>query len=147
MVNDFSSSGEHMYLTNSIAASWFGEYLETISCQPPSVAACVAPSPSPIGNWATPTFPTSGESAAWVTEKAYGQLRMNAALPGANALRDDGSLYVVTSSGEIVPTQPRARSNEAIACGLLTVTVPSGSMMRPPPFEYCHSRASQVRPS
>src|SRR5687768_4125376 len=118
-----------------------------MSCQPPSVAACVEPSPSPIGNCVTPTFPTSGESGACVTEKAYGQLRMNAALPGANALRLDGSLYVVTSSGDMVPTQPRARSNEAMAAGLLTVTVPSGSIMRPPPLEYCHSSASHVRPS
>src|SRR5215217_4821626 len=92
IVNDFSSSGEHMYLTNSMPASWFGEYLETINCQPPRVAAWVAPSPSPIGNWATPTLPTSGETGAWVTEKAYGQLRMKAALPGANALSEDGSL-------------------------------------------------------
>ena len=68
MVNDFSSSGEHMYLTNSMAASWFAEYLETINCQPPSVAAWVAPSPSPIGNCVTPTLPTSGESGACVTE-------------------------------------------------------------------------------
>src|SRR4051794_26972883 len=115
IVNDFSSSGEHMYLTNSMAASWFGEYLETINCQPPRVAACVAFSPSPCGNCTTPTLPTRGESGACVTEKAYGQLRMNAALPGAKALSDAGSSYVVTSSGEILPTQPRARSNAAMA--------------------------------
>ena len=35
----------------------------------------------------------------------------------------------------------------AMACGLLMETVPSGSMMPPPPFETCHSSASHVRPS
>src|SRR3712207_4204804 len=137
MARDFKISGEHMYFTYSIAASTLFEYLETISCQPPRQSALRASGPSPFGNGDTSTLPTSGEPAAvsWVTAHMYGQLRANAAFPGAKTLTVSGSLKVVTSWGEMLPTQLRARSNDAIACGLLTETVPSGSMMLPPPLE------------
>ena len=47
----------------------------------------------------------------------------------------------------MVPTQPLAMSMAAAACGLLIETVPSGSMIWPPPFDFTHSSASQVSPS
>src|SRR5262245_31272576 len=138
-----------MYLTYSIAASWFFEYLVTIICQPPRQSAFLASAPSPFGSGETSTLPINGELAvaSWVIAHMYGQLRAKAALPGEKTLTVSGSLYVVTSFAAIPPTQPAARWNAAMACGLLIETVPSGSMMLPPPLEYCHSMPLQVSPS
>ena len=47
----------------------------------------------------------------------------------------------------MVLTQPAAISSAFTASGLLTVMVPSASMIWPPPFDFSHSSALQVRPS
>src|SRR5680860_1271867 len=124
MALDFMTSNDVMNLAYSIAASTLAEYRDTIACHPPRVAACCAPSPSPIGSWVTSNMSRIEESSAWPRANAYGQLRMNAELPPCQTARASSSMYVVTPSGEIVPTQPAARSNAAIASGLFTVTVP-----------------------
>src|SRR3712207_3795679 len=88
------SSGLPKNLTSSIAASGFSEYCDTISCQPPSVAALRAPSPLPIGSGATPTLPATA-GASWLDAHMYGQLRAKAALPAVQTLRVSVSRKVV----------------------------------------------------
>src|SRR4051795_11860251 len=78
-----------MYITRSAAASGFFEYFDTASCQPPSVADRL-PS-GPCGSAATPTLPLIGLSACCDSDHAYGQLRMNAALPFWNTPRASSS--------------------------------------------------------
>ena len=80
-----------MYSASEAAASTFFEYLLTASCQPPRVAAFLAPGPVPAGSAATPILSLIGLSAAWPSDQAYGQLRMNAALPFCHTPRESSS--------------------------------------------------------
>ena len=89
------------------------------------------------------TFDCFGSAAI---EYAYGQLRMNAALPLTNAVCASPSWYEVTPRGVVTPMFARNRSRIAAAFGLLIVTLPL-SMNWPPPEEASHSSASQVSPS
>ena len=49
------------------------------------------PSAPPLGSAITPTLPATGLSLPLASAHAYGQLRMNTALPAWNALRASSS--------------------------------------------------------
>src|SRR5690349_6802160 len=118
------------------------EYFDTASCQPPTVPTDAF---LPVcGSTVTSNLPLTG--VVWFAAYAYGQLRMNAALPEANALRAPSSSYDVTPRGEMLPTQPRNMFRVAIAFGLLIDALPL-SMKWPPPDDASHSSESHVRPS
>src|ERR1700739_5073994 len=72
---------------------------------------------------------------------------MNAASPATQTLSESHSLYPTTLGGEMEPTHCAALCHALIACGLFTLMVRSGSMIRPPPSDACHSRALQVNAS
>src|SRR5690242_3233915 len=86
----FCSSGPVRYFTRSTAISGCVEYFDTPSCQPPSVPVDL-PSAPPLGSAITPTLPLIGLSLAFTSDQAYGQLRMNTALPDWKAPRAPSS--------------------------------------------------------
>src|SRR3954454_5190478 len=127
-----------------MAASTCFEYLFTASCQPPTVPT---EEPEPCGSVVTLNFPTTFDCfGSAPSEYAYGQFRMNAALPARKAVCASPSWYDVTPRGVIFPIPARNESSTAAALGLLIVTLPL-SMKWPAPEEASHSRESQVRPS
>jgi hypothetical protein len=77
----------------------------------------------------------------------HNQSRAKAALPACNTFLESCSLNAITLGGEIVPIHRRALFIASMVRGLLTVIEPSGSIMLPPPYDTCHSKALQVRPS
>src|SRR5215471_16577533 len=90
MARRFCSAVLVRYITRSAASFWFFEYFDTASCQPPSVAALRPPVP-PFGSATTPTLSLIGLSALLARVHAYGQLRMNTALPDWNTPRASSS--------------------------------------------------------
>src|SRR5580692_6991034 len=118
---------------------------------PPNVPA----EPSlPPGNLERPVFTTGGDPRqtirrAWpfLLIGASSQMRLKAARPELKTSTVSVSRYDTTLGGDIQPIQCLARSHAAIAAGLLTLIVPSRSMIRPPPAATCHSRALQVNDS
>src|SRR3977135_140061 len=90
MAARFCSSGLGRYLARSTAALVFFEYLFTAQFQPPRVTGFCRSGP-PCRTALTPTFPFVGLSGAWESAHAYGQLRMNTALPDWNAPRASSS--------------------------------------------------------
>src|SRR5262245_32860705 len=86
----FCSAALVRYSTKSVASFWFFEYFETASCQPPNVAAWRPVAP-PLGSATTPTLSLIGLSALFARFHAYGQLRMNTALPDWNTPRASSS--------------------------------------------------------
>src|SRR5206468_12858170 len=76
-----STAGLVIHRTNSVAAPTCFEYFVTPSCQPPTVPTDGL---FPVcGRTVTANLPLTG--VVWLAEQAYGQLRMNAALPESNA--------------------------------------------------------------
>src|SRR5262245_21733594 len=76
-----STAGLVRYLTSSTAASGCFEKLDTPSCQPPTVPTGAF---APVrGSVVTSNLPLTGP--VWPIAYAYGQLRMNAALPAVKA--------------------------------------------------------------
>src|SRR5512138_4046642 len=78
------------YMARSTACFLFFVYLLTAQFQPPSVPVFLPPGP-PLGSAVTPTFPLTGLSPPCESAQAYGQLRMNTALPDWNAPRASSS--------------------------------------------------------
>src|SRR5690606_15243392 len=104
-----------------------------------------APAAVPAGNAVTEKLPAAAPPS--LRAKAYGQLRMNAALPCCQTDLELSSANVVTSFGLMVPTHPAALSSAATAFALSMLTTPSGSTICPPALEWIHSRPLTVRPS
>src|SRR6266496_5482931 len=103
-----------------MAASWCFEYLLIASCQPPTVPT--AWPPELCGSVVTLNFPTIFDWLGSVpSEYAYGQLRMNAALPARNAVCASPSWYDVTPRGVIFPICARNESRTAAALAVLIV--------------------------
>src|SRR5450755_1598385 len=89
IARSFCTAGLVRYMTRSAASFGCAEYRLTASCQPPSAAADWPP--SPCGSAETPTLPLTGLSAPWLSDQAYGQLRMNTELPFWNTPRASSS--------------------------------------------------------
>src|ERR1043166_7731935 len=101
----FCSAADGRYSTRSAASAGCLENFDTERSQPPRVAAGCAPSPSPLGSAATPTLSLTRLLGSCAVAHAYGQLRMNTALPLWNAARASSSSKLSTPTGEIEPGQ------------------------------------------
>ena len=111
--------------------------------------------PAPPGILEKPVLTTGAENARLPICRACprlvmgvsNQMRLKAALPESKASMESSSRYASTLGGEIQPIHRLACCQDRIAAGLFTLFVRSGSMIRPPPDDACHSRALHVKAS